>query len=50
MAGDVFGERLDRRIAPVLEGLEEMDAPGVVHQHPGATAIGAMPICARPGA
>ena len=40
MAGDVFGQRLDRDIHPVLEGHEGVNAPGIVHQHLGAAGMG----------
>ena len=43
MSADVFRQRLDRHVDAVLERLEEVDAPGVVHHHLGTASH------ARPG-
>src|SRR5260221_297954 len=36
MTDDIFGQRLDRDVDAVLEGLKEMNAPGIVEQELGA--------------
>ena len=38
MAADIFGQRLDGHVHAMGEGLEMVDAPGVVHQHLGAVS------------
>ena len=37
--GDILGQRLDGYVHPVPEGLEVVDAPGVVHQHLGSMRV-----------
>ena len=42
MAADIFRQRLQRDIDAMGEGLEEMDAPGIVHQHLDAAGMGGL--------